>query len=390
MNATRTSAAIIGALGLALAACGSDAGTATPDDSSTTVDGPPAVESTEAPADTDATTELPTIVVTTNVLGEVVDNVLGNTADVITIMPVDVDPHDFQASAQEIDELMRADAIIVNGGAYEEGLLDVIESAVDEGVPTFEALSAVSTIEYDDSGHDDHDDEHDDEEQDHDDEDHADEDHADEDHADEGHDEEGHADEGQADEGHDDEGHDDPDHSGEDPHFFTDPMRMAAAVDGIVDFLKDTVEFADPDAVDQSAAIYLAQLADLDTEVSEMVSSLPESGRVLVTNHQVFGYFADRYDFDVIGAVIPSGTTLDTTSGGDLTELADLIEANDVSAIFSDTSASDELIQTLADEVGSIDVVALYTESLGAAGSDGGTYVEMVRTNSTRIVDALS
>lgn len=185
------------------------------------------------------------------------------------------------------------------------------------------------------------------------------------------------------------EGDDDHDHSGEDPHFFTDPVRMAAAVDGIVDFLQDTVEFADPDAIGASADVYLEALTELDVDVSEIVSGVPEEERVLVTNHQVFGYFADRYGFEVIGAVIPSGTTVDTTSGGELDELGELIEAEGVRAIFSDTSASDEFIRTLADEVGDVDVVALYTESLGAPGSDGSTYLDMVRTNSERIVDAL-
>lgn len=130
-------------------------------------------------------------------------------------------------------------------------------------------------------------------------------------------------------------------------------------------------------------------LAALDADVVEIVAGLSDEQRILVTNHQVFGYFADRYDFEVVGAVIPSGTTLDTTSGGELDAFADLIEAEGVQAIFSDTSASDELIQTLAAEVGDVDVISLYTESLGESGSDGGTYLDMVRTNAERIAEGL-
>lgn len=182
--------------------------------------------------------ELPTIVVTTNVLGDVVSEVVGDAATVITIIPVGVDPHDFQPSAREIDELMRADGLIVNGGAYEEGFLDVIDAAIEEGVPTFEALSAVSTIEYADEHGDEGDDEHDE---------HGDDEHGDDEHGegDEGDDEHG-------DDERDDEGHDEHDHSGEDPHFFTDPARMAIAVDGIVDFLQETIEFADVEALNAS------------------------------------------------------------------------------------------------------------------------------------------
>lgn len=348
MRRTRISLAIVGALGLVGAACGSSA---------------------EVPSSAALVgEEVPTIAVTTSVLGDVVTELVGDAAVVVTIMPPGVDPHDFQASAREIDELMQADALIINGGDYEEGLLDVLETATEEGVPTFEALASVSTIEYDGGGDDDHDDDHGDED-DHDD--HGDEDDHGDDHDDEG--------------GHDDHH----DHSGEDPHFFTDPVRMAVAVEGIVDFLKETVTFVDPAALDASVSDYLAALDALDVEVSEMVAGLSEDQRVLVTNHQVFGYFADRYDFEVIGAVIPGGSTLDTTSGGDLDELADLIEAEGVGAIFSDASASDQLIQALATEVGEVEVVELYTESLGEAGSEGATYLEMVRTNADRIVEAL-
>ena len=326
--ASRSVAALVAVLGLGLAACGSD-------DTSSSSPG------------------TPTIVVTTNILGDVVAAVVGDAAEVVTIMPVGADPHNFQASAQEVDTLMNADAVIVNGAGFEEGLLDVIENAVDGGIPTFEAISVVDTI---DLGADTHADE-----------DHVDEDHADEDHADEDH-----------------------DHSGIDPHFFTDPMRMAAAVDGIVDFLQAEVGFADPAVLDASAAAYVAELTALDADVAESVAVIPEDRRVLVTNHEVFGYFADRYGFEVIGAVVPGGGTADSVSAGELAALAAVIEAEGVPAIFADTSSPDDLARTLADEVGAVAVVELYSESLGEPDSDGATYLAMVRTNSERISAALA
>ena len=111
---------------------------------------------------------------------------------------------------------------------------------------------------------------------------------------------------------------------------------------------------------------------------------------VLVTNHEVFGYFADRYGFEVAATVIPSGSTMDGTSAGELADLADLLIDEGVSVVFSDTSASDQLAQTLADEVGSVAVVALFTESLGDADSDGASYIDMVRSNAERIAAALA
>ena len=95
----------------------------------------------------------------------------------------------------------------------------------------------------------------------------------------------------------------------------------------------------------------------------------------------MFGYFADRYGFEIIGAVIPGGSTTDGASAGELAELAEQIEAEGVPAIFADTSSSEAWLDSLAGEVGDVAVVELYSESLGEPGSDGATYVEMIRSN---------
>jgi len=111
---------------------------------------------------------------------------------------------------------------------------------------------------------------------------------------------------------------------------------------------------------------------------------------VLVTNHEVFGYFAERYGFDVVGAIIPGGSTTDGASAAALAALAETIRDTGVTVIFADVSSSTDLAQTLADEVGDIEIVELYSESLGGAGSDGATYVEMIRANAERIAAALA
>jgi zinc/manganese transport system substrate-binding protein len=166
---------------------------------------------------------------------------------------------------------------------------------------------------------------------------------------------------------------------------------MAAAVDGIAAFLITNVEGIDADIVTEAAEAYHDELETLDAEVEALVAGIPADKRVLITNHEVFGYFADRYGFEVAGAIIPSGSTLDGTSASDLAELAELIDDENVPAIFSDVSASDQLAQTLADEVGSdVKVVELFTESLGDSDSEGATYIDMVRTNATRIAEALA
>ncbi len=305
---------------------------------------------TACSADTavDASSEgQPTVVVTTNILGDVVEQLVGEAFEVVTVMPVGSDPHSFQPSAQQVNQITQADALIVSGGGFEEGLLDVIESAEAEGVPVFEALSVVKAIDFSED-YEDHDDE-----------------------------------------GHDDEGHDDHG-TGVDPHFFSDPGRMVDAARGLVDFLVVSVDTVDGADLNEAAAPYIAELEALEREVESVLAVVPADRRVLVTNHEVFGYFADRFDFEVVGTVIPSGSTADGASAQALAALADEIARLGVPAIFADTSSSDQLAQTLAAEAGEVAVVELFSESLGAPDSDGATYIQMVRSNADRVAGALA
>ena len=325
----------------------------------------------------------PLIVVTTNILGDVVTNMVGDSFDVETIMPPGSDPHDFQASAQQVQMMMSADLLIVNGANFEEGMLDVIENAESDGVMIFEATSVISQLEGSDDhsdhgGHDDHDDHegHDDHD-DHEGHDDHDEEKDHDDHEGHGHDEE---------KDHDDhEGHD---HGGIDPHFFTDPARMAIVAQELSEVLAANFPDADQGFV-STANDYVQQLQDLDSEVEETLSVISSDKRLLVTNHGVFAYFADRYSFTILGEIIPSSSTLASASAQQLASLAEEIKESQVKAIFADASSSDALAQTLADEVNDVKVINLYTESLGDPGSSGDSYIDMIRFNAEAIASAL-
>jgi len=319
MTVHRVFVFVLGAFGLLLASCASSGAEVTPAQGAATV------------------------VVTTNILGDVVTNLVGDQVEIVTIMPVGSDPHEFQASAQQVAQIESADAIVANGAGFEEGLLDVIEAQEAAGVPVFEAMEAIEPLEFGEDEHDEHgDDEHSD------------------------------------------------DHSGADPHFFTDPARMAIAAEGIVTFLAANIEGLDEDDLDATSAGYITELRAVDAEVAEIVDVIAPDQRVLVTNHEVFSYFAERYGFEVVGTVVPGGSTLGGASAQVLADLAEDIEREGVPAIFADTSSSDELAQTLATEVGEVEVVELYSESLGSSDSDGATYVQMTRTNAERIAAALA
>jgi len=177
---------------------------------------------------------------------------------------------------------------------------------------------------------------------------------------------------------------------GPDPHFFTDPVEMKRALNGIGTELANLVEELDTPAFRERVLDYQQQLVALSDEIEAILAPVPEGRRVLVTNHEVFGAFADRYGFDVLGSVIPGGSTLAEPSAAALHALAGQIAEAGVPAIFAETSAPARLAETLAAEGAGVRVVELYTESLGPPGSDGTTYIAMMRTNATRIAGALS
>ena len=108
-----------------------------------------------------------------------------------------------------------------------------------------------------------------------------------------------------------------------------------------------------------------------------------------MTNHDALGRFADRYDFEVLGSVIPGSSTLAEASPAELEQLADDIEARGVPAIFAEALESADDATTLADRLG-VDVVTLYTDSLGEEGSGAETYADLMRFNATAIADALT
>lgn len=272
-----------------------------------------------------------TVVVSTSILGDVVSNLVGDDADVEVVMPAGVDPHEFAPSARQVAAMREADLLVVNGLGFESGLVDTIDAAEADGVVVVTATDAIDPLPLAGAGED-----------------------------------------------------------GElDPHFFTDPVRMAAVAASLADQLAAHLDGLDSAAYRQRVGAYLQALADLDQEVATILDRVPDDRRILVTNHEVFGYFADRYGFEVLGAVIPGGSTLAEPSAAELATLAAEIAAADVPAVFAETSSPSRLADALAAEGADVEVVELYSESLGPAGSDGATYLDMVRTNAERIADAL-
>lgn len=288
----------------------------------------------------------PVVVATTPILGDIVSSTLGDAAEVVVLMPRGADPHAFQPSARQLGELRDASLVVANGLGLERGLHDALDAAAADGVNVLEVAPLLEPIAFaGDHGHDEAD--HDESEHDH-------------------------------------------DHGDLDPHVWFDPSRMALAVGLIADAFVDAAPDADRDAVLATADAYAAELTALDAEVEETLATVPEDERILVTNHDTFGYLADRYGFEVLGVVIPGGDTLAAPSASALDELADEIARHGVRAVFTDEGVSPDLARALAGEVGGdVQVVALFTDTLGAPDGPSGTYVDLIRTDARRIADAL-
>jgi zinc/manganese transport system substrate-binding protein len=270
------------------------------------------------------------VIATTSILGDVVSRLGGAGVELDVMIPRGIDPHDFSPSAQQVAAISSADLIIANGLGLEEGLEDVLAQAESEGIRAIEVGPEVDPLR---------------------------------------------SDEGDGD-----------GHGAFDPHFWQDPLRMKMAVEVIGLSL---VNVGVPEA-QELTAVYQAEIDAAQAEIVAVLDRVPSDRRLLVTNHDAFGYFADRYGFAIIGTIIPGGSTLAEPSSAEIAALVETIVANDVRAIFVENIGSGGLADILAAETGTeVEVVQLVSDALGEPGSETGTYLGMLVYNASVIADAL-
>jgi ABC-type Zn uptake system ZnuABC Zn-binding protein ZnuA len=180
-----------------------------------------------------------------------------------------------------------------------------------------------------------------------------------------------------------------PEASRYDAHWWHDPRNAISAVEQIRDTLVD-VDGAHADAYRDQAAAYLKRLRALDRDIGACVARVPAAGRKLVTDHDAFGYFADRYGITVVGAVISSQTTQAQPSARDTARLIALVKREHVKAVFPESSINPRLSQTIAREAGASAQYTLYGDTLGPEGSAGATYFSMEAANAAAMVSGFS
>ncbi len=282
------------------------------------------------------------VVATTNIVGDVVARVGGDRLSLYVMLPRGADPHAFRATSRDARQAADAAVVFINGAGLEAGFFgDLIENAEPRLVVDLTAHLSLRRME------DEHKDEHD-------------------------HDEDEH-------------GHD---HGEFDPHVWMDPTLVAAWAEEIAEALAGV----DPDYgahYAERAHAFAGELHALDAWVRERVAAIPRDRRILVTDHDVFGYFADRYGFTVLDTIIPGFSTVSEPSARHLAGLREAIAEHGVPAIFVGLTVSSHVAQVIADDLG-IEVVSVYTGSLSEPDGPAATYQDFIRTNVDRIVAALA
>jgi zinc/manganese transport system substrate-binding protein len=268
------------------------------------------------------------VVATMSILGDLAKHVVGDAGTVEVLMPLGADPHAFEPSARQVARLRSADLIVANGLGLERNLDGPVDAARRDGVQVFVLGEAVHALPFPESGADD----------------------------------------------------------ALDPHVWMDPVRVAGGVVALGEALAEVEPSRDWVA---RARRYEAEILAAHERIEALVAEVPADERVLVTNHEVLGYFAERYGFDVVATIIPGGTTLAEPGAAELAGLAETVRATGVAAVFGETTQPTRLAETLRAEVGDIRVVTLHTESLGKPGSSADTYLAMMLDNARLIVDGL-
>ena len=236
----------------------------------------------------DEKSELPTVVVTYSVLGNIVEQLVGDAATVTTLIPDGQDPHEFEPSAKDIESLNNANIVVSNGLDFEEGLEETLNNVKTAGVNVFMAGDHITVRELSEDEH---------------------------------------------------------DHGAFDPHLWLSPAAMLE----MLPELSKAIGAAIGADLSVQLETLSAELTALDTQIQEKIGGVKCE---LVSGHDEMGYFADRYGCEVIGAVIPSLSTTSESSAGELADLKAEIETHGVPAIFTGLGTSPAVAEQHASELG--------------------------------------
>lgn len=315
--------------GLVLAACGDNTATGRPDSAATTSSSSTTIASNVTSSNSAALASKWKVVATTTQIGDFVKNVGGNRIELVTLLKPNVVPHEYEPGAEDSKTLAKAQIVFTNGVGLDDWLDKIIKNSGTKAkkIVTSEGIKA-----------------------------------------------------------HPGEGEEAKDG---DPHIWFDIDNARKMIDNIAKGLSE-LDRAGASVYQSNAAAYNEQLDKLDKDIKAQIAAIPEADRKLVTNHDAFSYYLDRYGIKFIGSVIPSFDSTAEPNAKDLADLVAKIKAEKVKAIFTETSLNPKLEKQIADEAGVKIYSNLYGDTLGEAGSEGETYLKMMQANTKNIVAGLT
>ncbi len=270
------------------------------------------------------------VLATTTFLADIARNVAGDRAQVESLLPVGADPHAYQAAPSDVARIAKSTVLIQNGIEYEHFLKPLLENAGGQRL-IITATDGLTPNQMDSK--------------------------------------------------------ETPGQKVGDPHLWLDPVLVVTYVENIRDGLIQ-VDPAGAETYKANADAYIAQLKDLDAWIRTQVETVPAERRLLVTNHEALGYFAQEYGFTVVGSILPSLSSEASASAQEIAASVDAIKASGAPVIFLGDVENAKLAEQIASETGVQVVNDLHLESL-TDGAPAATYIEMMKYNVTRIIEAL-
>jgi manganese/iron transport system substrate-binding protein len=268
------------------------------------------------------------VIATTTIVGDVVKQVAGDAIQVDVLIPPDVDEHSYEPSAQDVVKVSEADLVFLNGAGLEQFLQRLVDNA-GKNVHTVSVSDGIPLLQGPEAG----------------------------------------------------------ENTGGDPHVWMDPNNVLVWVDNI----EKALASADPQnaaAYQSNAAAYRQQLKDLDAWITTQVAQIPADRRKLVTDHTVFTYFAARYGFTQVGAIVPNYSSAAASSAQEMAALETGIQQQGVPAIFVGNTVNPAMAERVAQDTGTR-LVHILTGSLTDKNGKGPTYIDYMKYNVSQIVDGL-
>ncbi len=268
----------------------------------------------------------PTVVCTASMISDMAKNIIGDKAEIKLIVPIGGDPHMYEPTPTDAELVNHADLILKNGMTFEGWLNKLIENSGTKAdvVQVTKGINAISSLVYENA---------------------------------------------------------------KDPHAWMDVGNAIIYAENIAEAAKKLMPESS-EYLDENLKKYKAELQETDAYILKRIQEIPESRRVLITSHDAFQYYGEKYGIELVSTM---GTSTDAdVQTSDINMVYKKIRETGIPAIFVESTVNPKLIKQIAKDLNVVIGGKLYADSIGEKGSPGDTYIKMMKSNTDKIVEALS